>query len=161
MAIYQHRLDKSSPVNDEVKLESNEDEKLMDNDTKEEISVMRAIKNGCWPYFVTLVLTFALTLGKNPKIINWRFNFLLVGVFPAVVVTYKSVNHDETSDYYTKFFTTIWIFLNFNMFDFVGRYLAGMASQDGHALNIIKKDQVGSIIQIIWNLIWKFSSQFC
>jgi len=125
MAIYQHRLDKSSPVNDEVKLEPNEDEKLMDNDMKEEVTVMGAIKNGCWPYFVTLVLTFALTLG----------------VFPAVVVTYKSVNHDETSDYYTKFFTTIWIFLNFNVFDFVGRYLAGLASQEGHVLNIIKKDQ--------------------
>lgn len=70
MAIYQHRLDKSSaqaaPVaTDEVKLaEPAEEEKLMEHDDIMQMTPFEAIKKSVWPYHLTLVLCFTLTLCK-------------------------------------------------------------------------------------------------
>jgi len=138
MAIYQHRLDKSSaqaaPVaTDEVKLaEPAEEEKLMEHDDIMQMTPFEAIKKSVWPYHLTLVLCFTLTLS----------------LFPGVVSSYTSVNYEQGNAYYERYFVTIWVFLNFNAFDFIGRYLAGMASQEGHALNIIKKDQPTTLMLV-------------
>lgn len=68
MAIYQHRLDKSSTLaatvaTDEVKLaEPAEEEKLMEHDDMMQMTPFEAIKKSVWPYHLTLVLCFTLTL---------------------------------------------------------------------------------------------------
>lgn len=147
MAIYQHRLDKSSTLaatvaTDEVKLaEPAEEEKLMEHDDMMQMTPFEAIKKSVWPYHLTLVLCFTLTLCELASL-KTKYSILWLALFPGVVSSYTSVNYDPNSSYYERYFGTIWVFLNFNAFDFIGRYLAGVASQEGSALNIIKKDQV-------------------
>lgn len=65
MALYQHRLDKASdiPAADELKLKDGEEMKLMDNEGQQE-TAFQAIRRAVWPYHLTLVLTFTVTLCK-------------------------------------------------------------------------------------------------
>ena len=65
MALYQHRLDKASdiPAADELKLKDGEEMKLMDNEVQQE-TAFQAIRRAVWPYHLTLVLTFTVTLCK-------------------------------------------------------------------------------------------------
>jgi len=126
MALYQHRLDKASDISaaDELKLKDGEETKLMDNEVQQE-TAFQAIRRAVWPYHLTLVLTFTVTLS----------------IFPGVVSSYRSVNFEEGHPYYEKFFTTIWVFLNFNVFDFLGRYLSEKACDESSPLNVIKKNE--------------------
>ena len=66
----------------------------------------------------------------------------LSALFPGVVVRYQPINYDPESAYYTRFFHTIWVFMGFNLFDFIGRMASGPFTQKDSIFNIIKKDQV-------------------
>jgi len=57
-------------------------------------------------------------------------------------VRYQPINFDPESAYYTRFFHTIWVFMGFNLFDFIGRMASGPFTQKDSIFNIIKKDQV-------------------
>lgn len=110
--------------------EGGHDEKIeLKDELKENIqnqeTAFGAIKRVVWPYHLTLILTFAVTLS----------------LFPAVVIRYKPMNFNNESIYYTKFFHTIWIFLCFNLFDFFGRMASGPFTQKDSVFNIIRKDQ--------------------
>jgi equilibrative nucleoside transporter 1/2/3 len=125
-------LQKKSFINDQEENENHESEIKKEEKSREtDETAFGAIKRVVWPFHLVLVLTFTMTLS----------------VFPGVVAGYQSVNHDPTNRYYGKgFYTTIWVFLNFNLFDFIGRSLGGPMTNPDSKLNFIKQNQVIIII---------------
>jgi hypothetical protein len=121
-------LQKKSFINDQEENENHESEIKKEEKSREtDETAFGAIKRVVWPFHLVLILTFTMTLS----------------VFPGVVAGYQSVNHDPENKYYAKgFYTTIWVFLNFNLFDFIGRWLGGPMTNPDSKLNFIKQNQV-------------------
>jgi len=130
---YQEQLIQTENGNEDEKIELKDELKVQN--THEQETAFGAIKRVVWPYHLTLILTFAVTLS----------------LFPGVVVRIQPANYDKTNStgtltetqqaYYDRFFHTIWVFLGFNLFDFIGRMASGPFTQKDSPFNIIKKDQ--------------------
>jgi len=119
---YQEQLIQNENGNEDEKIELKDELKESSHDQE---TAFGAIKRVVWPYHLTLILTFTVTLS----------------LFPGVVVRYQPINFDPESAYYTRFFHTIWVFMGFNLFDFIGRMASGPFTQKDSIFNIIKKDQ--------------------
>ena len=89
-----------------------------------------------WPWCLHLPSLFVSFILSSFAYLSFE------AVFPGVVSSYKSVNFEEGNDYYEKYFTTIWVFLNFNVFDFLGRYLSEKACDENSPFNVIKQNEV-------------------
>lgn len=118
---------KKSFINDDEN--ENDELKRRDSESKSDETAFQAIRRVVWPYHLVLILCFTMTLS----------------VFPGVVAGYTSVNYEDT-DYYNKFYLTVWVFLNFNVFDSIGRSLAGPMSQPESSLNIFKQNQPAPLV---------------
>jgi len=61
------------------------------------------------------------------------FTFTItLSVFPAMMANIFSTNHGSGSEWSDKYFTPVTCFLFFNMFDLIGRTLAGVITWPGH-----------------------------
>lgn len=80
-----------------------------DSSSDEElITFVEFVKTTLWPYMLSVILVFVVTLG----------------LFPAVAAFVEAVDYDCTNTYHTKWFIPIWCFTLFNVGDTCGRILS-------------------------------------
>ena len=96
------------------------------NNDQLQIPKMIDVIKKCWVYALSVLITFTITLS----------------VFPSVAVLVQSETYDSGSDWATKYFTAVSVFLLFNCGDFCGRYFATWIKLPG-------RTNLGQIIIIV------------